>query len=68
LNISLAGFFPVLIFSVIGMWMINEGRRKLNFQIGFIGFALCAYTYFTSGLLWDWGIGIFLCVLAYFVW
>jgi hypothetical protein len=57
-----------LIFGAIGLWIFREGKRNLNFVTPFIGIALMIYTMFTEGPLLDWGVGLLLCVAAYFLW
>jgi hypothetical protein len=58
----LAGF----IFGVIGIAIFRKGKKDAEFDLIFIGIALMIYPYFTKGPLWDWGIGVALCALAYF--
>ncbi|MFZ3230414.1 MAG: hypothetical protein WA160_09425 [Pseudobdellovibrio sp.] len=50
------------------MWLFRQGRRNLNHSILIIGICLMAYPYFTSGPWGDWGIGVALCALAYYLW
>jgi multisubunit Na+/H+ antiporter MnhE subunit len=59
-----AGF----IFGVIGLWMFREARRKHNNNTKYIGIALMIYPYFIDGAVRNWGLGITLCILAYFLW
>jgi hypothetical protein len=56
------------IFGAIGLWMIREAKRRVNFNSLFIGIALVVYTYFTPNAWWDLGIGIVLCLIAYKTW
>ena len=56
------------VFSVIGFWLLREGKRRANIPLIVISVLLMGYTYFTSTPLTDWGIGIGLCGAAYFFW
>lgn len=60
----LAGF----IFSVIGLWLFREGRRRTNISITIIGLILMLYSIFTPTPLATWMTGLTLCALAYHFW
>jgi NhaP-type Na+/H+ or K+/H+ antiporter len=56
------------VFGVIGFWMLKESKRRGNFVTGMIAVLMIAYTYFVSNPILEWGLGIVLCVAAYFLW
>jgi hypothetical protein len=68
IEVSFASLMAGLIFGGIGFWMIKEGKRRGELNIGFIGFALLVYTYFMPSPWLDWGVGIALCLLAWRIW
>lgn len=67
-DITLSGIASSLIFSAIGWWLFQRGRKENELKILFIGVALMFYSYFTHGPLQDWGVGAVLCGQAYYVW
>ena len=66
-DISISGLIASLVFGVIGMWMFRHGKQNANGSLSLIGIALMIYPYFTSGPLADWGVGIVLCGIAYYL-
>ena len=68
MNLSISGLAAGLLFSVIGFWLLNEGKRRAKITLIIIGVVLVGYTYFTATPLTDWGIGIALCCAAYYFW
>jgi hypothetical protein len=68
MNFSTSGIVASLLFGIIGMWMFAKGKKKLNYTLIFTALALMFYPYFTKGPLQDWGVGIGLCLLAYYYW
>lgn len=68
LNFTWSGVASGLLFGIIGMWMLGRGRKRGNFKLVAISFALMFYPYVTRGPLADWGVGFALCGLAYYVW
>lgn len=65
-NISISSLLAGLIFGIIGMFVLRDGRKKGNPKLAVVGVLLMAYPYFTPGFwLIDWVIGITLCYTAY---
>lgn len=64
----MSSLMSMIVFSVIGMWMFGESKRRLNYATLFISMGLMVYPYFTSGPWGDWGIGVLLCFFAYRLW
>jgi hypothetical protein len=67
-EISLSGIISGILFGCVGMWMIGRARKKSDNRLIAISFALMFYPYFTHGPFQDWGAGIALCALAYYLW
>ena len=67
-DFSVSSFMASFIFSVIGLWLFKEGRRKAEVRLAIIGVSMMGYSYFTSSPAADWGIGLLLCGLAYLSW
>lgn len=68
LDISVSGIISGVLFGIIGMWMLPRARKKSDFRLVIISFALMLYPYVTRGPFQDWGAGIALCGLAYYLW
>ena len=68
LDISVSGIVSGLLFGILGMWMIGRARKKKDMRLIAISFALMFYPYATRGPLQDWGVGIALTGLAYYIW
>lgn len=68
LDFSISSIFSSIIFGIVGMWLVRQGKRNLNFRILAIGLAMMFYPYFTKSIFADWSIGIGLCGLAYYLW
>jgi hypothetical protein len=66
-DISFSGLIAGFLFGVIGWWLFRDGKRRAEMRIVIIGLVLMIYPYFTSGPKADWGIGIALCGLAYYL-
>lgn len=67
-DFSISSIAASLLFGIIGYWIFRAGKQRANLPITGIGIALMVYPYFTSGPWGDWGVGIALCGLAYFLW
>lgn len=65
---SWSGIISGLLFGIIGMWLLGRGRKRGNFKLVAISFALMFYPYFTTGPWADWGVGVGLCGLAWYIW
>ena len=48
----------MVLFSLLGMWAIKEGRREANIKQLLMGIALVGYSYFTPEAWQVWLIGI----------
>lgn len=68
LDFSASGLISSLIFGCVGMWMLSRARKKSDFRLISISFGLMFYPYFTHGPWGDWGVGVALCALAYYLW
>ncbi len=64
MNITISSLMAGLIFGIIGFYLFRQGKKDAEFSMILIGIALMVYPYFTKGAVWDWGIGISLCLLA----
>jgi hypothetical protein len=67
-SISISSFMASFVFSVIGIWLFREGKRRSEVRLMLIAMAMMTYTYFTATPLADWGIGLGLCGLTYYLW
>jgi hypothetical protein len=68
LSFSFAYLAAGFIFGVIGFWLFREGKRRIDYQILFIGIGLMVYPLFVSNDWMVWIIGCGLCAWAYSVW
>jgi hypothetical protein len=68
LDFSVSSLVAMFVFSVIGLYVFREGKRKVNYTLLFLGIGLMIYPYFTKAAWQDWGVGIALCIWAYMVW
>ena len=66
MNFSVSSIFANIFFSVIGMWLFREGKKRSNLKLVVIAVLLMTYSYFTANAYWDWGIGAGLCAAAYY--
>ena len=59
------------VFGVIGIYLFRAGKKEVSFSWVLIAIALMSYTFFTAGTAYgawlDWGIGLALCALAYWL-
>lgn len=67
MDLSISAIASSLLFSSIGFYVFRQGKKRANFKIIFTGIGLMTYSYFTQGPLLDWGVGLFLCGLAYYL-
>jgi len=67
LNLSISSVFSGIIASGVGLFLFRAGKRNSNLAHLLIGIALFIYPFFTHTPAGDWGIGIFLCLLAWFL-
>ncbi len=68
MNFSPAGLLISLIFGGIGLWMVRESKRRVNYNTMFVGAGLLVFPYFIDNLWYMGGAGIALCALAYWLW
>lgn len=66
MNFSVSFLFASFVFSVIGFWAFRQGKAKGNIHFVVVGILLMVYTYVTSNVYLDWGIGAALCGLLYY--
>lgn len=65
---SLSSLLSGVIFGIIGMFLLRDGRKKGSPKLAVIGILLMAFPYFTPGYwLIDWVVGITLCYTAYVI-
>lgn len=65
-HFSASQILASLIFSVIGIYVFRHGKKTLNYPVILTGVVMMIYPLFTSGWLQDWGVGIALCMAAYY--
>jgi len=64
-DFSVSTILAGLLFGVAGLWLVRNGRREGNLRWAMIGVVLMIYPYFSPNAYVDWGLGFFLCALAY---
>ena len=47
----------MILFSLLGMWAIKDGRREANIKVILLGFVLAGYSYFTPKTWQTWLVG-----------
>jgi len=67
IDFSFSGLLASFIFGVLGLYAFKYGRKFADFRFISIGLALIVFPYFTSGAMADWGVGITLCALGYYL-
>ena len=55
----------MVIFSLLGMWALKEGRREANIKQLVLGIVLVIYSYFTADPWIVWGTGIALTIAVF---
>lgn len=55
----------MIMFSLLGMWAIKEGKRESNIKELLLGFVLVGYSYFTPEAWQVWLIGVVLTVAVF---
>lgn len=55
----------MIMFSLLGMWAIKEGKRESNIKELLLGFVLVGYSYFTPEAWQVWLIGVLLTVAVF---
>lgn len=55
----------MVLFSLLGVWAIKEGRREANIKQLLLGIALAGYSYVTPEAWQVWLIGIMLSVAVF---
>jgi hypothetical protein len=66
-HFTLSQMAASFIFGVIGIYVFRHGKKTANVKLVFVAVVMMAYPMFTSGWMWDWGIGIALCWLAHYL-
>jgi hypothetical protein len=54
-----------LLFSVVGLFLMREGKRQVDYQKAIMGIILMFYSYFISSTIWVWVVGILLTAAGY---
>lgn len=67
LEISVSSLVASLIFGLIGLYLFRYARRKNSLSLVFVAIVLMCYPLVTSGPWQDWGVGVALCGLAYYL-
>ena len=62
-----AVLFGGMLFAGVGFILFRYGRAEGNHLLLLVGAALMVYPYFTSTVLFTWGIGAALCALAWYL-
>lgn len=57
--------FGMVLFSVVGVWALKEGRREANIKQLLLGFALVGYSYFVDQTWLIWLLGIAMTVAVF---
>lgn len=63
-DLSFSTIMAGLIFGVLGMWLIKQGRKDAHIPWILIGLVLCVYPYFVVNAFLVWGIGLGLLFVA----
>lgn len=67
LDFSASSLLAGFIFGVIGLSILRYGRRKADNRLVVVGLVMMIYPYFTRGVWADWGVGLGLCVLGFYL-
>lgn len=67
MHFTVSSFFTGLIFGAIGIYLFRIGKKEFNYSWMGIGVALMAYPFFMEQPVFEWGVGIALTVLAYYL-
>ncbi len=68
MEFSLSEIIASLVFSIIGIWLFREAKRKNNLPLIIISMLLMTYSLFINNIFLNWGVGFLLCYLAYEKW
>jgi hypothetical protein len=66
-DFSYSALMSSFIFGVIGLYLFRAGKKMTNYVWMAIAVALMVYPMLVHGWFLDWGIGIALCAVAYYV-
>jgi hypothetical protein len=66
-HFSMSTIIVSFVFGVIGLFVFRHAKKNLNYPLLFTSIAMMIYPMFTAGWILDWGVGIFLCALAYYL-
>jgi hypothetical protein len=66
-HFTMSQILASFIFGVIGIYVFRHGKKTSNWKVCFVAIALMLYPMFTTGWMWDWGVGIGLCWLAHYL-
>lgn len=65
MDFSIANLIPGFIFGVFGLYVFQQGRKKVSYTLVFTGLALMIYPYFVENAWLNWAIGGGLLFFAY---
>lgn len=68
MDLSVSAIASGLLFSGLGLWLFRQVKPRSNLKLIPIAIGLMSFSYFTTGPLLDWGLGVLLCLAAYMVW
>lgn len=58
MDFSVSNLLAGFIFSVIGLWVFREGRKRTNIPWTVLGLLLMLYSIFTPNATWSWFLGL----------
>lgn len=67
LNFSLSTIAAGFVFGVIGFYLFRYAKKKVNYPLILISVLLMTFNMFTSSPWQDWGVGVVLCAIAYYI-
>lgn len=68
MNFTPSGLLAAIVFGTIGIFLVREGKRRLNFTVMCTGLVMLMYNLFTSSPWMDWVGGFALCGVAAYFW
>ena len=55
------------VFGVIGLFLFRYAKKKSNWKLVYVAVALMIYPIFTPNWVFDWGVGVGLCMYGYWL-
>lgn len=65
MDFSFSNLFAGFVFGTFGLYVFQQGRKKVNYTLLFTGITLMVYPYFIDNAWLNWGIGSALLYFAY---